>query len=308
MNIAILQQELNELKNIPTLYDVHNFGARKEALDFVAVIDRICSENSKGNNIEHVRLQQQAQELGEGICAFNKSVAHDWSVRLKNECPAFQELRAWLQPYTSYVPQQWGQPHYGYEDLDFLLDEIFLPKPHPSASLQLERGMARYELTPTSVILELMERIAFNDDDVFYDLGSGLGKATMFVHLLTGVRCVGVEYQPDFCAYAAHQARGLNLSDVRYLNSDARHVDYADATVFFFFNPFGETIFTTVLNRLQLEAQERELRICSYGSSSQLLSELPWLERIPPISENDAALAIFRTSKASHFETDLHDR
>ncbi len=293
MNIAILQRELDELQNTTVLFDARNFRARKEALDFVAVIDRIHIDNRK-DNPERVRLQQQARMLGEGLRAFNTSIAQDWHIRLKNEHPAPQELQPCLQLYTDYVPQQWGQHHYGYENLDFLLEEILLPRPHPQACLQPEYDMVRYEPTPASVILELTERIAFTTNDVFYDLGSGLGKVTMLVHLLTGTRCVGVEVQPDFCAYADQQACGLNLDGVTYLNADARHADYADATVFFLFNPFGGAIFTTVLERLRLEAQQRELRICSYGTSSQPISELPWLERIPPISEDEAALAIFR--------------
>ena len=293
MNIAILQRELDELQNTPALFDAHNFRARKEALDFVAVIDKIHTENHK-DNLEQVRLQKQARELGEKLHAINTSIAQDWHIRLKNESPAPQELRVWLEDYTDYQPQQWGQPHYGYENLDFLLDEILLPQPHPQASLQSKHGMVRYEPTPASVILELTERITFTDDDIFYDLGSGLGKVTMLVHLLTGTRCVGVEYQPDFCAYADQQAHALYLNGVTYLNVDARHADYADATIFFFFNPFGGDIFATVLEGLRLEAQQRDLLICSYGTSSQPLSELPWLERVPPISEDEATLAIFQ--------------
>ena len=293
MNIAILQRELDELQNTSTLFDAHNFRARKEALDFVAVVDRIHTEDRK-DSPEQVCLQQQARTLGESLRACNRTIAQEWHIRLKTERPAPEELRAWLQPYTDYLPQLWGQPHYGYENLDFLLDEILLPRPHPHASLQPKSGMVRYEPTPASVILELTERIAFTNNDVFYDLGSGLGKVTLLVHLLTGARCVGVEYQPNFCAYANQQAHDLNLKGVSYLNADARHADYADATVFFFFNPFGRDIFSTVLERLRLEAQQREIQICSYGSSSQPLSELPWLERIPPISEDEATLEIFR--------------
>ncbi len=294
MDIAILQRELDELENTPSLFDAYNFRARKEALDFMGVIDSIHPENNR-HEPARVRLQKQARMLGKRLSDFNTLLAQDWQIRLKNVDVASKELRAWLQPYTDYVSQQWGQPHYGYENLDFLLDEILLPQPHPHASLQAEQGMVRYEPTPASVILELTERITFTDNDIFYDLGSGLGKVTMLVHLLSGVRCVGVEYQPELCIYAEQQAHNLSLKKVTYLNTDARHVDYADATVLFLFNPFGGTIFPTVLERLQLEAQQRELRICSYGSSSYPLSELPWFERIPPISEDEAALAIFRS-------------
>ena len=294
MNIAILQQELDELENTLTLFDTHNFRARKEALDFVRVIDKISTENRKDNS-ERIHLQEQARTLSERLQTFNTKIAQNLHTRLISDRPAPQELRDWLQLYTDYMPQQRVQPHHGYENLDFLLDEILLPKPHPRVSLTPKYGMVRYEPTPASVILELTERIAFTADDVFYDLGSGLGKVTILVHLLTGARCEGVEYQPDFCAYADQQTRALNLNSVTYQNADARHANYADATVFFFFNPFGGEIFTTVLERLRLEAQQRELRICSYGSSSKPLSELSWLERKPPINEDEYALAIFRS-------------
>ena len=294
MNIAILQSELDELQDTPTLFDQYNFRARKEALDFTAVIEKIDIEN-RLDIVGLLNLQQQARALGERLRAINASIAQYWHDRLKSERPSPQALRESLRPYTDYVSRRWGQPHYGYENLDFLLDEILLPRPHPQASLTAENGMVRYEPTPASVIFELTERVRFTANDVFYDLGSGLGKVTLLVHLLTRVRCVGVEYQPDFCAYADQQAHRLKLKNLNYLNIDARYADYAAGTVFFFFNPFGGTIFPTVLERLHLEAQQREIRICSYGSSSQPLSEFSWLERIPPLSDDSAALAIFRS-------------
>lgn len=294
MNIAILQRELDEVAHLAMLFDAHNFRARKEALDFVDVIANIHSDDN-GSNSERIRLQQQAKMLGKRLDAFNMSIAQDWRIRLKNEHPSPNELQTLLQPYTEYRPQEWGKPHYGYENLDFLLDAVLLPQPHPFASLQMGQGMVRYQPTPASVILELTERIEFTDKDVFYDLGSGLGKVTMLVHLLSGIRCLGVEYQPSFCAYAAERARDLNLNNIEYQNADARDVDYSDASVFFFFNPFGGAVFPAVLERLRLEAQKREIRLASYGSSSQPLAELFWLERIPPVNEDESALAVFRS-------------
>ncbi len=293
MNIAILQREFTETQDSPTLFDKHNFRARKEALDFVRVIEAICAEDQPMNS-ELVRLEEEAKALGECLKMLNISIAQDWRTRLKIDHPAPEELRFWLAPYTDYAAQQWGKSHYGYENLDLLLDEVLLPQPHPQANLTPERGMVRYQPTPASVILELTERIPFTARDVFYDLGSGLGKVTALVHLLTGVRCVGVEYQPDFCTYARQQADALALEGIAYLNADARNAVYADGTVFFLFNPFGGDIFPAVLERLRMEAQQHPLWICSYGSSSQPLSELAWLKRIPPSSMDEAALAVFQ--------------
>jgi len=292
MNIAILQRDLDELQSSPVLFDALNFQARKEALDFVRVIGKLHTEDHQ-TSPERVRLFQQAQALGEQLEATNAALFHDWKIRIKNQPPSREKLRQWLQPYTNYAPHQWGISHYGYENLDFLLDGVLLPQPQPQANLPREYGMVRYEPAPASVILELTERVAFTDNDVFYDLGSGLGKVTALMHLLTGVRCVGVEYQPAFCAYARQQAAALQLINADYIQADARVADYADGTVFFLFNPFGGDIFATVLERLRQEAQQREILICSYGACTQPLAGLNWLERIPPVGDDDFSLAIF---------------
>ena len=84
MNIAILQRELNELQNAPMLFDAQNFRARKEALDFVDVINKFHLEQNIGTN----RLQEQARGLGERLRAFNATIAKDWFARLKNERPS----------------------------------------------------------------------------------------------------------------------------------------------------------------------------------------------------------------------------
>ncbi|MBT3336522.1 MAG: class I SAM-dependent methyltransferase [Anaerolineae bacterium] len=292
MNITNYQREFNELQENPALFDPRDFRVRKEALDFADIITKFRPEN----NMALIDLQMHAQELGHELRALNASIGQDFLERFRDEKPSPQKFREWLQPYTDYAQKAWGNPHYGYESLDFLLSEVLLPEPHPWPDRETEYGMVRYEPTPASVILELTERITLSDDDIFYDLGSGLGKVTTLVHLLSGARCVGVEYQSDFCAYAKEQAHSLNLKGINYLNADARHANYQDATVFFLFNPFGGAIFNTVLEHLRLEAQQRTLRICSYGSSSQPLSELPWLERIPPMNKDEATLAIFQSS------------
>lgn len=293
MKIAILQREFAELEATPTLFDASNFRARKEARDFAALLRKFDPKE----NAALRDLKEKAEKLDQILAAFDAEIAAEFSCRLANEKPSPDEFRTWLNEHTSYEAGVWGKPHYGYENLDFLLDEVLLPEPQPSPSLPPEEGMVRYEAMPASVILELSERVDFAEKGAFYDLGSGLGKVTALVHLLSGAPCVGVEYQPDFCGYATEQAQRLELSGIRYLNADARQADYASARVFFFFNPFGGEIFPVVLERLRLEAKKEEILIASYGSSSLPLSEYAWLEQVPPVSDNELALALFRSTR-----------
>lgn len=290
MNINILQNELDELIEFSELFAEHNFSARREALVFLQMVSQI----SVTGNHESRELKRRARIFSERLRTFNGYLAQDFYQRLKSQHPLPTDFRSWLAPYTNYVPKDWGKPHYGYESLDFLLDAVLLPEPQPEPNLKSEYGMVRYQPTPASVVLELTERIQFTDNDLFCDLGAGLGKVTMLVHLLTQVQTVGVEYQSSFCDYAERQAQDLGLTRISYLNLNARNADYSDATVFFFFNPFGGLIFDSVLEKLRLEAEKREITLCSYGSSSQPLSELTWLERLPPVSEDEMALEIFR--------------
>ncbi len=291
MNTHILQREFDELRTSPHLFDAPNFRARKEARDFLQILASLKYPDAP-------ELSENARDFLDELLDYDQNLWDEFRQRLLNKRPAPLAFRAWLLPFSSYTEKSWALPHHGYEDLDFLLDGILLPEPQPRPSLPPAYGMVRYEPTPASVILELTERIHFSPNDIFYDLGSGLGKVTALVHLLTGVQSVGVEYQPEFCIYAEQQAQNLGLQKVRYINVDARSLAYNDASIFFLFNPFGGEIFETVLEKIRVQAQKREIKICSYGAASQPLSELNWLKEEAPLAQEEMSLAIFLSQEA----------
>lgn len=102
-------------------------------------------------------------------------------------------------------------------------------------------------------------------DDVFVDLGSGLGKVVMAVHLLTGARCRGVEVQPDLAVRARGHAEALDLGRVSFDASDASEASLGDATVVFLYIPFTGKVLSCVLERLRAVAQRRQLVVCALG-------------------------------------------
>nr|WP_230688022.1 class I SAM-dependent methyltransferase [Hymenobacter ruricola] len=130
--------------------------------------------------------------------------------------------------------------------------------------------------------------------DTFYDLGSGLGQVPLLVRLLSGATTAGVEIEPAYCRYAQACADALRLTRVRFLNADARAVDYADGTVFFLFTPFTGQILARVLGRLRQVGQHQPLRIFSYGPGTQALAQEPWLRRLSPAGGHLYQLAEFR--------------
>jgi SAM-dependent methyltransferase len=112
---------------------------------------------------------------------------------------------------------------------------------------------------------------------VFYDLGAGLGHVAILMRLLAGVRAVGVEIESVFCETARRAAQDLGVSDVLFVQADAREIDYSTGTVFYLFTPFTGTILECVLDRLRVEGQQRALALCTYGACTRRLAEQSWL-------------------------------
>jgi predicted RNA methylase len=142
----------------------------------------------------------------------------------------------------------------------------------------------------------MIDSLQFTSGDTFFDIGSGLGLVVMLVNLLTGARCVGIEYDPAYCGYAQSCAQALNLKDVTFIQADARNVNLNTGTIFYLFTPFVNEIFDSVLERLRYTAIRHQIYICAYGTITYDLIKLPWLQIRDPAMEHDFKLAIF-TSK-----------
>ncbi len=145
----------------------------------------------------------------------------------------------------------------------------------PARRTERPAGMVHYVPSPVAVVGELAARLSSND--VFYDIGSGLGLVTMLVTFLTGVRTVGVEYEPAYHEHAVAQAQSLGLKGVRFVLSDARTADYGDGTVFYVYDTFRDGILAGMIERLAQEAQKRPIRVFSRGHSTPVFDEVPWL-------------------------------
>jgi SAM-dependent methyltransferase len=151
----------------------------------------------------------------------------------------------------------------GYDELDEFVNELMFRGEMPEPTRKLEPGMVEYYKTPARLVFEWVERMEFGADDVFYDLGSGLGQVAMLVNLLTGVRARGVEIEPAYCDYARGCAHSLGLCDVDFVAGDVRDVDLSDGTVFFLYTPFTGDVLAAVVDKLR--AIPRPIRIVAWG-------------------------------------------
>src|SRR5580692_11631832 len=108
----------------------------------------------------------------------------------------------------------------------------------------------------------------------------------MLVNRLTGITTKGVEFEPAFCAYARDCAAELNLSNVTFINADARKADYSEGTIFFMYTPFTGEILQEVLALLREQSLLRKIRIITYGPCTAEVAGQNWLESITPKVDN----------------------
>ena len=164
-----------------------------------------------------------------------------------------------------------------YDSLDVLVNGLVRAESPPEASTTLASEMVAYQPTPARLIMELVQRAQLDHGDVLYDIGSGLGHVAIVVALLSSARTVGVEVDAGYCAYARRCAALLRLDQVAFRNEDARTTDFFDGTLFYLYTPFHGSMLQAVLNRLRGEAEQRSIRICTYGPCTTTVTQQRWL-------------------------------
>jgi SAM-dependent methyltransferase len=190
----------------------------------------------------------------------------------------FGALRARLRAGT-FTPAEYREalatlPQH---DWDGWTRRIFELHQAPPTTVALTAEMVGYVTTHVVQILEMVSELT--PDDVYYDLGSGIGFVPILASWLSGARAVGVELEPAFVAMARERAEQLGLAErVRFVEADLREVDYADATAVFMFYPCRGQTLEQVIDRLEPVGRTRALKLYSLGLSGQALVTRPWVE------------------------------
>jgi hypothetical protein len=291
MDFQRFHQELADLLADESLLHESNLLARLEAIAYIHDAAKVLRFTGGDDRLR--ALYSAAKQLQERLETLNADLVQRVRVGLQAGRYTPQSLRAFIDPFTPYKAGQPGLPGYEYDSLDCLLERTLLAEPPPAESRPRQPGMIRYEATPARIVLEFIDTVRFLPADVFIDIGSGLGLVVMLVHLLAGVKSIGIEYDPAYCGYAQARAAEFKLSNVAFLNLDARLADFGQGNVFFMFTPVTDSIFDEVLEKLRQVARRRTIQIGSYGTCTYELAKLPWLQILDPASEHDFRLAIF---------------
>lgn len=177
---------------------------------------------------------------------------------------------------------------------DAWVDRTFGLDGLPDDGPDLPRGCTPYLPSPVNTVLQMIEVAKIGARDVFVDVGSGIGRATTLVHLLTGASAIGLEIQPELVRTARNLAARLELPRVSTIEGDAVRLtrDMTTGSVFFLYCPFSGDRLHRVMDHLASMAQTRPIRVCSVDLP---LPVRPWLV---PVSES-GSLAVYESVAAT---------
>ncbi|MGE5538055.1 MAG: class I SAM-dependent methyltransferase [Gemmatimonas sp.] len=141
-----------------------------------------------------------------------------------------------------------------------------------------------YEPAKYPAIRTCLNAARLSDDDVFFDIGCGMGRVLCMAARRPVRKCVGVEFMPSLAAVAERNATGVRgrRSAVEVWQGDATTFDYGEGTVFFMYNPFREPTMRRFTERLRQSVMMRPRRIrIVYMAPRQdhVLAECGWLAR-----------------------------
>ena len=187
-------------------------------------------------------------------------------------------LLQWIQNSVSQIGSGSPLPGLGFDWRDELVSGILQFSEPSEPDLYRLPEMVPYQPTPVRHILHLIAASLLSEDDVFVDLGSGLGHVPLLVSMLAGVRSVGIEVQAAYVASAQECAESLRLSRVRFVAEEARAADLSGGTVFYLYSPFTGSILTDVLSMLRTESTRRLIKICSLGPCTSTVANETWLK------------------------------
>ena len=301
MSLATIISELEAVRNRPSLFEETELGQRAAAIDFLhyAAGTIRAFERSHGATPETRELLEQATDLERDLRNVDRQFFAAVRGQIRSGKLTGSRLRAFCNRFTGYEPRDEVHLHLSLDPLDILVTGVLHPTQPPQPTHRLAPDMVAYQPSPASALLELVDRVQMRSNDVFYDLGSGLGAVVILANLLTGVQARGVEIDPGLCDYGRGAAEALSLAGVAFINADVRAADLSDGTIFYLFTPFMGKLLAEAMARLQGIAQHHRIRIGTYGPMTPIVAGLPWLRSLNMHHEDPFRLAVFESRETT---------
>jgi SAM-dependent methyltransferase len=292
-----MQSHIEAIEKNAAFYEEKNFDKRIEIIDLIEfqIIDQIGELLRKTDQPDELTLlKYRAEKIKADLEEIDINLFEKLQAKIRIEGYRGKEFKNLINEYVDFnLDHNEHQEEIGYDNLDIFINGLSPFQTMPEQTKDLEPEMVYYQKTPARIVFELVEKAYFKKEDVFFDLGSGLGQAAILVNLLAGVTAKGIEFEPAFCDYAKACAAELNLSNVSFINVDARQADYSEGTVFFMFTPFKGEILQEVLAVLKKESELRKIKIITYGPCTAQVALQSWLGFVAPKDDNIYKLGVF---------------
>lgn len=285
--VARVRDAVTRLEADATLMDGAQFVARVAALDTL--------EQARLDGVPDAGLAVRIEALERRLA----DVDARWFAGLRAQIRAgdFEAVRACFARVAGQIGHE-ADDEPGYDELDLLLNGLLEGAVPPGEATVHDAEMVFYQPTPARVVLALVEHSDVTTDDMFIDLGSGLGQAAILLHLLTGTRVCGIEIEPGYVAYANACRHALGLDGVTFVQTDAREADLSGGTIFYLYTPFTGAVLRAVLVRLEAQARQRPIRMWTYGPVSAAVAREPWLQPVWVRGDGESCLAVFVSRSA----------
>lgn len=286
--ISEIQFDIDQTEAETAIYELANFNIRANAIDFIEfhIIDRIEGLiQHAGMNDELFNLKLCANRLKEKLELIDTGMFRQLEQQINNSKDKGFVFRKMIDDFFSSSLADVEHPDAsGYDNLDILINRLLSTGTIPEARRDLEPEMVFYQKTPARIIFELSKKI--NRDDIFFDVGSGVGQVVILVNLISGAKAIGIEFEPAYCNYAKEVASGLDLVNVLFINEHAKNIDYSIGSVFFLYTPFYGKMLREVLALLQKHSFNKRIRIFTYGPCSMKIAEQNWLQCVNGKGDN----------------------
>jgi hypothetical protein len=279
-----IRSDIEVIERDSALYDEANFVGRAEALDFLEfqIIDRIAGLLQTAKEPPGLDgLMPRAEAASGRLEAVDQELFRRLRAAIRSGGCRGTALRELIDGYVG--PGSRGsrrRDECGYDGRDAFINGLLLSGALPVETVAGEPEMVPYQQTPARIILQLAEEARLTRDDVFYDVGCGLGQVPILVHLLSGAAARGIDVEPAFCDYARARAEEPDHTGVEFLSADARTADYSEGTVFYLYTPFTGRMLDAVLARLHGTAAAGRVRLFTYGPCTEQVAGQAWLRRI----------------------------
>lgn len=110
-------------------------------------------------------------------------------------------------------------------------------------------------------LYSFMKAIDISENDVFADIGCGLGRVLCVASLFKFKKVIGIDLDKELCDQALRNANQMRFkkAPMEIIAGDALELDLDEITVFYFYSPFGEQTMDTFLENVK-ESLDRNPR------------------------------------------------